>query len=49
MEKTLEIPVFLTEKGAARGKKVANAVLTTLGVMMAVGLGVATTKISKRK
>ena len=49
MEKTLEIPEFLTEKGAARGKKVANAVLTTLGVMMAVGLGVATTKISKRK
>ena len=49
MEKTLEIPEFLTEKGAEKGRKVANAVLGTLGFLMVFGLGVATTKASKRK
>ena len=49
MEKTLEIPEFLTEKGAKKGRKVANVVLGILGFLMVLGLGVVITKASKRK
>lgn len=49
MEKTLNIPEFLTKEGAAREKKISNAVYGTIGFLVAFGLGIATAKTITRK
>lgn len=49
MEKTLNIPEFLMKEGAAKEKKISNAVFGTLGFLVAFGLGIATAKTITRK
>lgn len=49
MEKTLDIPKFLTQEGAAKEKRISNAVFGTIGFLVAFGLGIATAKTITRK
>lgn len=49
MEKTLNIPEFLTKDGAVKEKKISNVVFGTIGFLVAFGLGVVTAKNITRK
>lgn len=49
MEKTLNIPEFLTKESAVKEKRISNAVYGTIGFLVAFGLGVVAAKSITRK